>query len=144
MGKAKRLKEAKKKDTIKAGRLFQVQQAVNKIDPHGTLEVEIDTAMQLNEVQKTLSNLLESFEKARVKLAEKHAEKDKDGKPVLQGRGYKMSDFQGFEKDFEKISDKDIEGRPAKFSRQDMKNFGKAGVKLSRFDLAVLEIVIEE
>lgn len=43
------------------------------------------------------------FDKARVELAKKHAEKNEKGESIIEGNGYVIRDMKAFEKDFEKL-----------------------------------------
>lgn len=50
-----------------------------------------------------MSDDFQKFDEARVALAIEHAEKDKDGNPVVEGNKYKLVDEKKFEKAIEKL-----------------------------------------
>jgi len=59
---------------------------------------------EIDIIQKTIEPSKEyaEYDQKRVALAEKHAKKDKDGKPVVEKNAYQIEDQKAFAKDFEK------------------------------------------
>jgi hypothetical protein len=49
------------------------------------------------------SEAYDEYEKKRIALAEKHAEKEEDGKPVIQANSYVIEDQDAFDSEFTKL-----------------------------------------
>jgi anionic cell wall polymer biosynthesis LytR-Cps2A-Psr (LCP) family protein len=65
------------------------------------------TSYKLAKVLKKVNENFDTFNPVRVKLAEKYAEKDKDGKPIIVGTNYKFSEaaVKEFEAELEEIDE---------------------------------------
>lgn len=63
---------------------------------------------KLNKLSVTKDNFKE-YEKERVAIAEKHAEKDKDGKAVFVGQQYKIVDKAAFDEELKAVKEKHAE-----------------------------------
>lgn len=65
------------------------------------------------------SEEFEKYNKARIELAENHADKDEDGKSVIEGNQYKITDMDKFNKEHDKLKEEYKEALEAHKKQQD-------------------------
>lgn len=66
------------------------------------LKPEVDSIMASNKQRDDFS----AYDKERIELAKKHAEKDSSGRPIIIGNSYKLENQEEFQKEFTELKEK--------------------------------------
>lgn len=103
-------------------------------------KIPIKTTYWLTRNADKMTSEIKAFEKSRQKLLDVYAEKDKNGKKILNEdkQSYKMKDMQKFEEEFTKLAETEIDINLKVFKLAD---FGKADISMS--DLMKLKPIIQ-
>ena len=87
---------------------------------------------------KVIRKEIETADELHKTIVEKHAEKDKDGKPVVENNHYKIVDVKKFNADVLEFSLTEINLEVEKIKLDDLK-----GIKLSLAELESLESLLD-
>jgi hypothetical protein len=126
---------------IKAGEIKHINEGLKEIL---NKELPVKPAYWLARIATKLEGELQTFEKARMGLINKHSKKDKDGNPAIKKNKdgkpqFDITDVEAFEKEFNELLNQEIELdiKPIKFA-----DLGEVSIK--PLILAKLEKIIEE
>lgn len=100
------------------------------------LKPEMDALDKAMEKTEEFKKLEEDFEPTRVAIAEKHAEKDKDGKPVK-----KLMDFNGQQIEIYDVKDNDASNKEAE---EAMKLMNPEVYQARRKQMADYNVILQE
>ena len=85
------------------------------------LPIKIGYAVHRNIL--SLAEAAEAYNVAREKIIEEHAEKDREGKPVVKDNSYVFKDTQRFNKDLEELLSIDTEVNLHTISEKDIEKY---------------------
>jgi len=91
---------------LKLGELRPIMEALPAVLDK---EIPVKTAYWLARAFKQIGSEFEPFEKARQKLVEKHAKRDKKGKLIVKGNTYVMKSMEAFNKEYAELAEQKIE-----------------------------------
>jgi hypothetical protein len=86
-----------------------------------------------------LNQEMRAFEKTRINTLEKHATKDKNGKPVIKNNRYELKDTKDFDAEISKFLDEEIDIDLKTISLEAL-----GDVKLKTIDMIRLQKIIKE
>lgn len=102
-------------------------------------EIPAKTAYWLARAFKQIGPEFEPFEKARQKLVEKHAKRDKKGKLIVKDNIHPMKDMEAFNKEYTELAGQEIE---IKYEPITVEQLGDAKIKGN--DILMLGRLIKE
>ncbi|MBI4720822.1 MAG: hypothetical protein HY770_06305 [Chitinivibrionia bacterium] len=91
--------------TVHVGELPAILEGINEISE---ARLPIKTAHKVAKIAKKVVEERQIAETSRMKLVDRYAEKDENGRPVTEGNVYKFADVEGFGKEYGELCEIEI------------------------------------
>ena len=102
-------------------------------------EIPIKTAYWLGRAATQIESEVRTFEAARMKAVKKYCELDEEGNPISEDDHYKITDTEGFNKEYQELLDEKFE---IKFEPISIDAFGD--VSITPREVIALGVLIKE
>jgi len=122
---------------LKNGELQGVSMGLNDLRAK---ELPVKVAYWVAKIARKIESELRDFEAARMRLIDKHGEKDDKGILLMDGGSYKMIDMEAFGAEYAELADIDVE---IDCNTLPLDSFGDAAIKPQTMFLLMDKVICE-